>query len=51
MTVPTTLRIDEDLKEDLEFIAEREKRSLNNLINYILEKYVDENKKNDNNNK
>ena len=44
MIVPTTLRIEEELKEDLICIAEKEKRSLNNLINYILEKYVEEEK-------
>ena len=49
MIIPTTLRLEEELKEDLEYIAEREKRSLNNLINYVLEKFVEEDKKNDNN--
>ena len=44
MIVPTTLRLEEELKEDLECIAEREKRSLNNLVNYVLEKFVEEDK-------
>ena len=47
MIVPTTLRIEEELKEDLEYIAEKEKRSLNNLINFVLEKFVEEEKNND----
>ena len=42
LIVPTTLRIEEELKEDLEEIALKDKRSLNNLINFILEKYVEE---------
>nr|WP_296032803.1 DNA-binding protein [uncultured Dorea sp.] len=44
-TIPTTVRIPEALKSDLEQIAERESRSLNNLINIILQSYVNENKK------
>ena len=44
-TIPTTVRIPEELKSDLEQIAERESRSLNNLINIILQSYVSENKK------
>lgn len=43
-TIPTTVRIPEELKSDLEQIAERESRSLNNLINIILQSYVSKNK-------
>lgn len=45
--VPYTLRIDEELKKKLEEIAYKEKRSLNMMINIILEQYV-EDKKNSN---
>lgn len=38
--VPYTLRIDEELKKKLEDIAYEEKRSLNMMINVILEEYV-----------
>lgn len=39
-TIPTTVRIPEELKQNLEKIAKRENRSLNNLINIILQAYV-----------
>lgn len=37
------LTINKKLKGELEKIAKKEKRSLNNLIIYVLEKYRDEN--------
>ena len=40
--IPYTLRIEEELKKKLEDIAYEEKRSLNMMINVILEKYVKE---------
>lgn len=43
--IPYTLRIDEELKKKLEEIAYNEKRSLNMMINVILEKYVEEQEK------
>lgn len=43
--IPYTLRIDENLKKKLEEIAYNEKRSLNMMINVILEKYVEEQEK------
>lgn len=43
--VPYTLRIDEELKAKLENIAYKQKRSLNMMINVILEKYVEEQEK------
>lgn len=45
--VPTTIRIEEQLKEELEYLAEQEKRSFNKMVEYILQKYVDENKEKD----
>ena len=41
-TIPTTVRIPEELKSNLEEIAKRENRSLNNLSNTILQSYVNE---------
>ncbi len=41
--VPLTLRLDENLHEKLRKISFEEKRSINNLINYIIEKYIEEN--------
>ena len=43
-TIPTTVRIPEELKTDLEEISKRENRSLNYLINLILQSYVNEDK-------
>ena len=43
-TIPATVRIPEELKSNLEEIAKRENRSLNNLINIILQSYVNEDK-------
>ena len=36
------VRIDEDLKKELDMIALDEQRSLNNLVVYILSKYLEE---------
>ena len=41
--IQTGLRIDEDMYNKLKAIAEKEKRSINNLVEYILQKYLDEN--------
>lgn len=46
--VPYTLRIDEELKKKLEDIAYKEKRSLNMMINVILEEFVKEKEKDSN---
>ncbi len=40
--VSLTLRLDEELHEKLRKISFEEKRSINNLINYIIEKYINE---------
>lgn len=40
--VSLTLRLDEEIHEKLRQISFDEKRSINNLINYILEKYINE---------
>lgn len=45
-TIPTTIRIPESLKHDLEKKAASGNRSLNNLINIILQLYIKENKPN-----
>lgn len=42
-TIPTTIRIPEKLKHDLEKKAIADNRSLNNLINIILQSYIKEN--------
>ena len=39
-TISTTIRIPEELKQNLELIANKESRSLNNMINIILQSYV-----------
>ena len=39
-TTPTTIRIPETLKHYLEILAKNDNRSLNNLINIILQTYV-----------
>ncbi len=46
--VPYTLRIDEELKKKLEDIAYEEKRSLNMMINVILEEFVKTKEKKEN---
>ena len=38
------VRIDEDLKKKLDMIALNEERSLNNLVVYILTKYLEQQK-------
>ena len=38
-----TLRFDKDILEKLEYLAQLDKRSLNNLIGVILEKYLQDN--------
>ena len=40
------VRIDEDLKKELDMIALEENRSLNNLVVYILIKFLEEYKEN-----
>ena len=42
-TISTTIRIPEDLKKQLEVIAEKDNRSFNNLVNIILKSYAKEN--------
>lgn len=39
------VRIDEDLKKQLDMIALEEQRSLNNLVVYILTKWLEQHKK------
>lgn len=41
-TIATSIRIPESLKNELENIAQNDNRSLNNLINIILQAYVKE---------
>ncbi len=41
-SVTLTIRISPDMKETLEKIASADSRSLNNLINIILKKYISE---------
>lgn len=43
--IPLTLRIDEDLHKKIRKIAFEERRSINNIINYIIRKYLEEEKK------
>ncbi len=45
--VATLIRIDEELKESIEYFAEKEKRSFNKMVEYILQKYVEEQEKKD----
>ena len=40
--IQTGLRLDEQLYEKIREVAVKEKRSLNNLIEYVLQKYVQE---------
>lgn len=47
--VTLSLRLNEDIYEKIKEIAEDEKRSINGEINYILEKYIEENNKRDSN--
>lgn len=43
--IATLIRIDEELKESIEYYAEKEKRSFNKMVEYILEEYVKEQEK------
>lgn len=43
-----TLRLDDDIFEKIENIAKEEHRSMTNLIEYILLKYLEEQKQNKN---
>ena len=45
------VRIDEDIKKELDMLALEEQRSLNNLVVWILTKYLENIKKNNNNKK
>ena len=40
------VRIDEDIKKELDMLALEEQRSLNNLVVFILTKYLENTKKN-----
>lgn len=42
-TTTLTIRISPELKKQIETIAKNENRSINNLINVILQKFVKEN--------
>ena len=42
-----TIRTNEEIKKELDRLALEENRSLNNFINTILIKYLEEHKKND----
>ena len=42
--ITTTLRIDEDLYNEVAKLAEKEKRSINSEILIIIEKYIEEKK-------
>lgn len=42
--VVVTLRLDKNLKKNLEMLANEENRSLNNMISTIIIKYLDERK-------
>ena len=44
-TIVTTIRLEPELKRELETIARREKRSLSNLIALILSEYIERQKK------
>lgn len=44
-TTIITLRVPEELKKELDMLALKENRSLNNYLNTILIKFVEENKK------
>ena len=48
-TTIITLRVSEELKKDLDMLALKENRSLNNYLNTILIKFVEEQKKDTNN--
>lgn len=39
--IPLTLRIDADIHEKIREIAFKERRSINNIINYIIREYLE----------
>ena len=41
MKIQTGIRVEENTLEKLRFIASRQKRSLNNLAEYVLEREID----------
>ncbi len=43
--ITSNIRIPEDLWEQLRVISEKEKRSINSQLIYIIEKYIEEQKK------
>lgn len=43
--IPTTIRINEETKKAIEEIAKKENRSFNKQVEYILQKYIDDQKK------
>lgn len=45
--ISTNLRIDENLWKELKKIALEQERSVNGQINYIIKKYIEEQKKED----
>lgn len=45
--ISSNVRVPEDLWEELKKIAEKEKRSINSQIVYIIQKYIEEQKKED----
>lgn len=40
--IPLTLRIDADIHEKIREMAFKERRSINNIINYIIREYLKE---------
>ena len=44
--VATLIRIEEEIYEELKTLAEKENRSLNKEIEYILKKYIEEQENN-----
>lgn len=42
-TITLTIRISPEVKKQIEIMAKNEDRSINNLINIILKKYIREN--------
>ena len=49
--IATLIRIDEELYEDIKYLAEKESRSINKEIEYILKKYVEEKESKENTSK
>lgn len=46
-TISFTLRIEEELMEQFRILADKEQRSANSQIIYLIKKYVEEQKKED----